>query len=225
MDLRPGVSLITTLADKVIPQPECDTDMIGALMPCNHQAADSRMLLHLKHASENGHQKAVIRTVDTDVVILAISTLNDLALSELWISFGTKKSYQYIPIYQLSVLIGPDTSRALPPFHAFTGCDSTSQFFGIGKKTAWKVWKGFPELTKTLLAINNYPNSFPIESEHMAILERFVVLLYCESCPATRVNQARKALLSRCTILLINHNRHIYIHIAVLHFLENHLKP
>ena len=28
VDFEPGVSLITTLADKVITQPECDTDMI-----------------------------------------------------------------------------------------------------------------------------------------------------------------------------------------------------
>ena len=57
------------------------------------------MLLHLKHASENGHQKAMIRTVDTDVVTLAISTFIDLTLSELWISFGTKKSHQYISMH------------------------------------------------------------------------------------------------------------------------------
>ena len=37
VDLGPGMSLITTLADNVITQPKCDTDMIGALMPCNHQ--------------------------------------------------------------------------------------------------------------------------------------------------------------------------------------------
>ena len=43
VDIGPGVSLITTLADKVITQPECDTNMVGALMPCNHQEADSRM--------------------------------------------------------------------------------------------------------------------------------------------------------------------------------------
>ena len=84
-----------TIAGKVITQPACDTHVIGTLMPCNHHEADTRMLLHLTHASENGHQIAMIRTVDTDAVILAISTFNDLDLSELWISFGTKKSHQY----------------------------------------------------------------------------------------------------------------------------------
>ena len=39
--------------------------------------------------------KKQLRTVDTDVAILAISTCNDLALSKLWIYFGTKKSSVY----------------------------------------------------------------------------------------------------------------------------------
>ena len=60
-------------------------------MPLNHQEADSRMLLHLNRASENRHQKAMIRAVDTDVLFFVISTCYDLALLELWIYFGTEK--------------------------------------------------------------------------------------------------------------------------------------
>ena len=111
--------------------------------------------------------------------------------------FRYKKRHQYIAINQLSLLLGPDTSRALPLFHAFTGCDSSSQSFSSGKKTAWKIWKGLPDLAETLMAINNDPGNFSIKSKHMAILERFVVLLYSESCPVTRVNQARKYLFSK----------------------------
>ena len=29
-----------------------------------------------------------------------------------------------------------------------TGCDTVSIFSGHGKKTAWKVWKVFPEVTE-----------------------------------------------------------------------------
>ena len=57
--------------------------MIGTLMPCIHHEVDNRMLLHLKNASENRHQQAMIKTVNTDVVILAIFTFNDLAHSSL----------------------------------------------------------------------------------------------------------------------------------------------
>ena len=34
-------------------------------------------------------------------------------------------------------------------FHAFTGSDVTSAFKGIGKKSAWKVWQCYPEVTDT----------------------------------------------------------------------------
>ena len=42
------------------------------IMPCNHQEADSRIFLHLPHAAQQGHSKAFIRTVDSDVVIIAV---------------------------------------------------------------------------------------------------------------------------------------------------------
>ena len=168
-------------------------------MPCNHQEADFRMLLYFKHASENGHQKAMIKTVHTDVVILAVSTFNDLALSELWIPFGTKKVIS-IGLYLFTSWVYCLAQTQVVHCHCSTHLhDSTSQFFSIGKKTAWNVWKGFPELSETLLAINNEPNSFSIESEYMAILERFVFLLSIESCPATHVNQACKDLFSKGT--------------------------
>ena len=46
------------------------------------------MLLHVLHASQNGVTKAMIRTVDTDVVVLALRLFELLHLSELWIAFG-----------------------------------------------------------------------------------------------------------------------------------------
>ena len=49
------MSLVTTLADKVIPMPAGDADDLATLAPCNHQEANTRMLLHLKHASDNGY--------------------------------------------------------------------------------------------------------------------------------------------------------------------------
>ncbi|PIK35466.1 hypothetical protein BSL78_27714 [Apostichopus japonicus] len=46
---------------------------LTSLAPCNHEEADSRMLLHASHAAKHGHHSIVIRTVDTDVVVLAVS--------------------------------------------------------------------------------------------------------------------------------------------------------
>ena len=43
------------------------------LAPCAHEEADTRMMLHLADAVTVGLEKILIRTVDTDVVTLAIS--------------------------------------------------------------------------------------------------------------------------------------------------------
>ena len=54
------------------------------------------MLFHVLHAAEHGHMKIMIRTVDTDVVVLAISHVRNIPVDELWIAFGVGKHYIYI---------------------------------------------------------------------------------------------------------------------------------
>ena len=44
------------------------------------------------------------------------------------------------------MLLGPTVSQALLPFHALTGCNTTSFLAGHSKKTAWKVFKEQYEL-------------------------------------------------------------------------------
>ena len=39
------------------------------------------MMLHLHHAAEQGHTKAYLRTVDSDVVVLAINLCHDIRVS------------------------------------------------------------------------------------------------------------------------------------------------
>ena len=69
--------------------------------PCNHSEADTRILLPLAHAAEHGHTKAYVRTVDSDVVVLAVKYFESLGLSELWVGFDTGKHYRDIPIYTI----------------------------------------------------------------------------------------------------------------------------
>ena len=52
------------------------------------------MLLHVAHASKNVHQRIMIQTVDTDVVVLAVAAAQGLKpADELWLAFGTGKSF------------------------------------------------------------------------------------------------------------------------------------
>ena len=49
------------------------------------------------------------------------------------------------------------TYQALPYFHAFTGCDTTSQFLGKGKKSAWEFCKAYPDAFKAFMFATDHP--------------------------------------------------------------------
>ena len=48
------------------------------LQPCSHEEADTRMLLHVKDAMNCGLKSVTIRTVGTDVVVLAVAHFQGL---------------------------------------------------------------------------------------------------------------------------------------------------
>ena len=153
------------------------------------------MFLHVAHAAKHGHQKVSIRTVDTDVVVLAVAQIQNLQISELWIEFGIGKHYRFIPAHLVALSMGPEKASALPFFHALTGCDTTSAFCGIGKKTAWDAWEIFPQVTTVFSSLSK--NLCEIDHSLLDKLEHFVVLLYSKTCEAERVNEARQELFAR----------------------------
>ena len=105
------------------------------------------MILHLADAVHKGFQKILLRTVDTDVVILAVAAVAKIKVQEVWVAFGTGQYFRYIAAHEISASLGPDKSKALPVFHAYTGCDTVSFFNTRGKKTAWQTWKACEEVT------------------------------------------------------------------------------
>ena len=131
-----------------------------------------------------------VRTVDTDVIVLAIASFEKVNPDELWVAFGSGASFKYIPIHQLVNTIQPQMWSTLSFFHALSGCDTVSSFSGRGKKTAWDTWLRFPEVTKAFEAIMMMPSE--INDAVLSVLERFVVLLYERTSGLTRVNDARK---------------------------------
>ncbi|CAB3983851.1 Hypothetical predicted protein [Paramuricea clavata] len=104
----------------------------------DQEEADTRLLLHVKHAS-NTHQRVVLQSPDTDVAVLCVAHFQNIRCCELWFQTGLKDKARFIPIHSLQSSLGPLLSKALPAYHALTGCDTTSAFSGIGNKKSWKV--------------------------------------------------------------------------------------
>ena len=182
--------VVTTDMEVLSKPPLPDRSLIA---PCTHEEADSHMLLHVSNAARNGHHKIMIQTVNTDVVVLVVAVAQTLQPEdELWLAFGTGKNFRYLAAHEIAAGLGPEKARALPVFHALTGCDTVSSFVGHGKKTAWAV---FPELTHALLKLSSAPND--ISQEVMATIERFIILLYDRTSTCTEIDTARRKLFAK----------------------------
>ena len=79
----------------------------------------------------------VMRTVDTDVVVLAAAFLSNINLEEMWIVLGTGSSFQYISAHQLVAAVNPRQCTTLSIFHSLTVCDTVSFIVDGGKKIIW----------------------------------------------------------------------------------------
>ncbi|CAB3979704.1 Hypothetical predicted protein [Paramuricea clavata] len=66
---------------------------MDGLQPCNHEEADSRIFLHV-HDAALQHHHVLIRSVDTDVFILAVAQMQRIPDKELWLAFGTGKQFR-----------------------------------------------------------------------------------------------------------------------------------
>ena len=112
--------IITTKGEDVLRWQPNDT---SRLSPCTQEEADTRMLLHAQDAAQDGLRRAMLRTVDTDVVVIAIFMFPEIAASELWVAFGVGKYFRYLAIHEIVYGLGPSKPSGLLFFHAFTGCD------------------------------------------------------------------------------------------------------
>ena len=54
---------------------------------------------------------------------------------------SVKDGRRFLPIHELCFSLSEITCRVLPAAHALSGCDTTSSFFGIGKKSVYKILK------------------------------------------------------------------------------------
>ena len=91
--------IITTSGADVLSSSLVETE---GLTSCNHEEADTRIFIPVKHASARGLKKVLIRMVDTDVVVLVIANASKLELQELWIAFGVGNHFRYLPIHKIT---------------------------------------------------------------------------------------------------------------------------
>ena len=166
------------------------------LFQANHEEADTLIGFHLSKL----HGNAVIRSSDTDVLVVAIAMLalnkvpidseNDQGNYSVILDCGTSNNRRYIDVNSIRNHLESKQKNlaiALPGLHAFTGCDFTEAFNRKGKV------KGLEILEKD--SGGNLIEAFRLlavsDDVDFSSIENFVCNLYGLQCKASDVNTAR----------------------------------
>jgi hypothetical protein len=178
---------------------------IGAgegMSSCSHEEADTRLVVHLHDALKAGCVTILIKTGDTDVVAILLGQLHRLEHPEdIWIAFGSGKNERMLNLGVLGRALGPSMARAMPVFHALTGCDTVSAFRTRGKGRCMATWKKCPWVTEVFVNVADEPfQNVDTNSATFKQIEKFVCVLYgASSTPEVNVNEVRRSLFGQRT--------------------------
>jgi hypothetical protein len=156
-------------------------------LQCQQEEADGRLLLHAKHAAQDGYQSAIIASEDTDVFIMSLACSDRIGVP-LYQKCGNRTRTRLVDIMKISAIIGINVCRALIGMHAYTGCDSVSAFAGKGKASSLKLMIQNRELQDMFFELGQ---TWSVSSELMTKLEEFTCLLYAPKASAVSVDQLR----------------------------------
>ena len=64
-----------------------------AMSDCNHKESNTRMFVHVCHYFHSGHQNIMLRNMDSDVVVIAVSVAIRLFIN-FWIAYVKRRHYK-----------------------------------------------------------------------------------------------------------------------------------
>ena len=73
--------------------------MTGDMLTRGSRHSSVSLFLHVAYVVKKGYRKLLVRTDDTDIVVVAKATLNRTKPDELWVAFGTGGHFRFIPIH------------------------------------------------------------------------------------------------------------------------------
>ena len=143
----------------------------------NHEEADTRMILHAKHGVDQGIQRIIVASADTDVMILLLHFIAPIA-EETWMA--SRRERKMYPLHHINKYLMPEVVANLPGYHALTGCDTTSSFLYYAKSRTWETYLNHPQL------LDNVGR----DDDNMTGAEQYVLNLY-KSPQSSNLNMAR----------------------------------
>lgn len=126
---------------------------------CNHEEADTKIVVHVLHVLQQGWKTVQVCTVHTDVVVVIVYLIEcyspSLFLNSVSLH-GKGKNYRLYSVNDICNSLSVRMSQVLPMFHALSGCDISS-FREKGKKSFWQACLVFAEATETHAYLVSHP--------------------------------------------------------------------
>ena len=127
----------------------------------------------------NGYKNILLRTIDTDVLVLLISHIGRVELGDVDIHAYLINSEIYHGIRAIIQELESNICPALPFFYALSGCDTASSFYGKGKCKRMIVWlkrSQKDDLAKVFIQVGE--TRAEVTPSMMNVLESYVLDLY-----------------------------------------------
>ena len=169
-----------------------------AITYCTSEEADQRLVRHAIDALRDGYKTAVVRTNDTDVLILLISYIFDTNIFPDWkVVAAMGKAEESLTCFDIkNIAAGQGHAKSTSFFYAFSGCDTVSSIFNKGKCKIWDVWRAderFKDITSVFVELGNLPEV--VHDYQINTLEYFVKKLYSPAAPKLSESLAKERLI------------------------------
>ena len=103
----------------------------------------TRIVLHAIYAVNNGSEKIVIRSSDTDVLVILLHHRTEIHTKYIYFRTGTQGKHtnlsRYIPVHILFEELSRQQHNILLSVYCRRGCATTISFRGSGKKAAFRI--------------------------------------------------------------------------------------
>lgn len=184
------------LKDKAYKVTKDDTSQYLPLQSNQEEADTPRMILHAVISSRNGANTIIVCSPDTDVLVLLLHHRPTICAREIFFLTGRTGTHvdmkRFIPVHELFCKLTKEQQSILISAYCLTGCDTCNAFFGIGKKSVYKVVMQNADNFQMLSELGSGP---PSKAQRLACTQ-FVGLLYgkkdCRSLNEIRCEKAMR---------------------------------
>ena len=112
----------------------------------------------------------------------------------MFIKCSSQTIARYLDVSRMVERIGASTSKSLPGFHTFTGCDTVNAFQGRGKVLVFRIMApdhGFQEVFQRL------GREWQLSNEFCSDIQRFTCAMYRKNAGTNEVNELRYRFLKK----------------------------